>query len=117
MTLTAGESPPTASTLDTFPTFTPAIRTAVPFAIGGAFLNTALTWNELVKGMSLVNARKTQTTSTTIAIRPTCKGVKRPPRPARVMAPLPRSRRRLSCPLVAVPWLPGGLPITVCPAA
>ena len=42
VTLTAEESPPSASTSETLPTSTPAIRTAWSFWIGGAFSNTAL---------------------------------------------------------------------------
>jgi hypothetical protein len=37
VTTTAGESPPTGLTPETLPTFTPAIRTAWFFWIGGAF--------------------------------------------------------------------------------
>ena len=54
VTTTAGESPPTGSTFETLPTSTPAIRTACPLWIGGAFSKTALSWNGFVNGMSLV---------------------------------------------------------------
>ena len=53
VTTTAGESPPTGSTAETWPTSTPAIRTACPVEIGGAFSNAALSWNGRVNGMSL----------------------------------------------------------------
>ena len=57
VTLVAGESPPSGSILETVPTSTPAIRTAVPFCSGGVFSNTALTSNGLVNGTSLLKAR------------------------------------------------------------
>ena len=57
VTFTPGELSPSGSTLDTFPTSTPAIRTAVPFWIGGAFSNTAESSNGRVNGMSLVKPR------------------------------------------------------------
>ena len=44
VTTTAGESPPIGSTAETLPTSTPAIRTAWPLWIGGAFSKTALSW-------------------------------------------------------------------------
>ena len=53
VTTTAGESPPTGSTAETLPTSTPAIRTACPLWIGGAFSKTALSWYGFVNGMSL----------------------------------------------------------------
>ena len=57
VTLTPAESPPMDSTFDTLPTSTPAIRTAVPSATGGAFSNTAFSSYGRVNGMSLVNPR------------------------------------------------------------
>jgi hypothetical protein len=57
VTFTPADSPPIASTFETLPTSTPAIRTAVPFWRGGAFWNTAVSWNGLVNGMSLVKPR------------------------------------------------------------
>ena len=57
VTLTPEEPPPRASTSETLPMSTPAIRTVVPFWIGGAFSNTAETWYGFVKGMSFVNPR------------------------------------------------------------
>ena len=55
----AGESPPTGSIFETLPTSTPAIRTAWPFWIGGAFSKRAFSSYGFVNGMSFVNARKT----------------------------------------------------------
>ena len=116
VTLVAGESPPTGSTFETLPTSTPAIRTAVPCCSGGTFSNTALTSNGRVNGTSLLNARKVPIAITISAIAPAWKAVKRPRRPSRFTAsPPPPTRSSPSGRRSRVPWLPGGLPITVCP--
>ena len=57
VTVIAGESPPTDLTPATLPTSTPAIRTACPFWIGGAFVKVAFSSYGRVNGMSFVNAR------------------------------------------------------------
>ena len=60
-------------TPETLPTFTPAIRTAWFFWIGGAFSKVAFSSYGFVNGMSFVNARKTAMRITTMAIRPAWK--------------------------------------------
>ena len=71
VTVTAGDSPPTGSTFETWPTSTPAIRTACFFWIGGALVKRAFSSKVRVKGMSFVNARKTAIRIRTRAISPT----------------------------------------------
>ena len=108
---TALSEPSWPSTVLTLPTSTPAIRTGEPGRRLLADSNTALTRWPCVNGMSLVKPRKTRIASTTSAISPTANGL----RPARRRRAAAAAHQGL--PSVATCWRPGGLDVTVRPAA